>query len=612
MRIERLHRRLVGRTWELTLDLLDAQGLAEARTIMRLMSCFAPAPFPIDLLDVDILSSTALFPPMQLADRLDRALEALVSLSLLDVTEVLNSYNGDDEAACLVAHPLVLEANAHWLRDAETRERVAIWRAAVQLLEARDDLIPELPRHRSWWRLLVPHVQTVVSRVPADDAEVLAQALQLGLSVFTHLWFDEKVDEASDLATLLKERSTELNSDHPVRLSIRHRHALAHLDREEAAAEYSDVLAAQLRELGRDHPETLITRHDMATVMEEKGALAEAEAEYRAVLEDRRRVLGPSSPYTLVTHSALAELIRKRGHTEQANREYGNIAHVIANEVDDPSFLPLHNRHQLAHALDDQGRFEEAERDYRAILKELEEDGATNTILYRGLKKCLSENLSKQNKHADALREYEELISVIPPGEPEGVDLLDMYHRHGDLLRYAGEYERAVVEIKKGLNLRVVNADENDSVVLQERHCLSHALESLGQYEEAEAELSSVVAAYSALLGDEAEKTREAMYCLGLLMQSIGRWSEADRLYEVVLAAESAALGADHSDTLVTMFKLTQVRLSSGAITAEVAIETFRKLLSLQTSLCESGSKRIAELRDEIFRLRSKKRRPNA
>jgi transcriptional regulator with XRE-family HTH domain len=48
MQTESMHRQLVSRTWELSLDLLESQGLSESRMIMRLLSCFAATPFPVD------------------------------------------------------------------------------------------------------------------------------------------------------------------------------------------------------------------------------------------------------------------------------------------------------------------------------------------------------------------------------------------------------------------------------------------------------------------------------------------------------------------------------------------------------------------------------------
>ena len=43
-------RGLIGRTWELTLDLLEARPLPEARQVLRLLACFADAPVPYQLL----------------------------------------------------------------------------------------------------------------------------------------------------------------------------------------------------------------------------------------------------------------------------------------------------------------------------------------------------------------------------------------------------------------------------------------------------------------------------------------------------------------------------------------------------------------------------------
>lgn len=125
---ERMHRSLVGRTWELSLDLLEEQRLPEARFLMRLLSCCAPAPFPVELLDSETLPSAAE------PDQADRALEALIDLSLVDVVDIAPDGEGAP-VPCLVSHRLVLEANALRLADSAAGERRVIWRAIARILE---------------------------------------------------------------------------------------------------------------------------------------------------------------------------------------------------------------------------------------------------------------------------------------------------------------------------------------------------------------------------------------------------------------------------------------------------------------------------------------------
>ncbi|GAA4136925.1 tetratricopeptide repeat protein [Actinomadura keratinilytica] len=575
-RAEILHRRLVGRTWELTLDLLDTQGLPEARALMRLLSCFAPAPFPVDLIDPEVAARHGLLPDPPSIDRIDLALEALVDLSLLDVVENTPSAEGDAEPVpCLVAHRLVLETNAHWVRaDAD---QSAVWEAAVELLEAGCTSAPEQPANHAWWRLLAPHIQAVVGALPPGHARLPARALSLGLKAFSYLWFRRRFDEAERFVDVLHRRAGELDASHPVRLSIRHRYALARLDGQEAMAEYADVLQAQRRVLGPEDPETLITHHQWAVSLQNAGRLAEAERELGDVLAKRRRVLGPSDPYTAVTYVALAELMRERGHSEEADRYYQE---MLRHSGGDHVFLGLEERHQLAHALDEAGRYTEAEQEYRSILSDLEEHDRADTTLYRAMRRCLARNLVQQDRADDATAEYDACVALF--AEACGDDdpkTLDVRHERGDMLRRFGRHEAAEAEIRTVLEIRRRTERSEDSVVLQERHCLAHTLSSQDRFDEAAAEMRPVVQAYEEILGPEEKTTRQAKYCLAGTLQDAERWAEAEECYLAVLAAETAVLGADHGDTLITRLRLAEVRLASGAIDTQTAFAEYDEIM---------------------------------
>lgn len=180
--LEYLHRQLVSRTWEISLDLLHGQGLPEARMIMRLFSCFAPMPFPVDLIDIEVITNRGLLTDATLADQVERAIEALVDFSLLDVAVV-------SDTICLVTHRLVLEANARWLSGASSEDQAVVWGAAAGLLHAATKCAPELPANWERWRLLTPHISAAVVAVPPDYPDIVAQVLATGLSAFAYLWF---------------------------------------------------------------------------------------------------------------------------------------------------------------------------------------------------------------------------------------------------------------------------------------------------------------------------------------------------------------------------------------------------------------------------------------
>ncbi|MGW4032604.1 hypothetical protein ACWEFL_25450 [Streptomyces sp. NPDC004838] len=549
---EHMHRRLIGRTWELSLDLLEERHLPEARSLMRLLSCCSPAPFPVELLDPEALSATYGTGPGNTdgtgtgpgntdgadraggasgvgePDQADRALEALIDLNLIDVVDIAPDGAASDQDAvpCLVSHRLVLEANALRLADGPDQERAAVWRATARIVEAGAAArAPELPPSWPWWRLLAPHAVAALTASP-DDEEVLLPLLRAGLSAYAYFNFANSFSTARKLAQTLTERAASLPLDHPVRLSVRHRAALSLLEGEEELAEFESVAAEQLARLGPDHPETLITRHNLAIARRQcsRATEAEQEAELRAVLEARRRVLGPHDPYTLLTHGTLAEIMVSRGH---GSDEYeALISHVEGGTPDDHRLLPLHNRHHRAHALDAAERWTEAEAEYRSVLTDLETYGERDSGLHRDLNRCLGDNLRNQQRYPEALDAFDRSVAWFdgsdPDRSPESTLALQIRHRRGHLLRHCERADEGESEIRAILAIRLRTVDPGDSVVLSERHCLAHALEGLGKYGEALDELREVAASYASILGPNDRLTRDSRLCLARMLHRRG------------------------------------------------------------------------------------------
>ena len=255
-------RGLIGRTWELTLDLLDARPLPEARQVLRLLACFADAPVPYQLLLNP--ATLAASPPLRdiTGARLWQALKALDDFALLDLD------NSDQAAAVPVArlHLLVRDTS----RPAAGPERLAVVELAARLVgraaRAEEIGLPEDPQMWSAWQLLAPHSALVFDSLASEP---------------------DGSDDAVQAAAYAAYMAARYQADQGF-------HAAAE-------AEYRDVLAARLRVLGPDHPDTLATRHGIALEMGEQGDHAAAEAEHRDVLAAKLRVLGPDHPDTLAT-----------------------------------------------------------------------------------------------------------------------------------------------------------------------------------------------------------------------------------------------------------------------------------------------------------------------
>ncbi|MFJ4849196.1 AAA family ATPase [Streptomyces sp. NPDC088733] len=608
---EHKHRRLIGRTWEMSLDLLDEQQLPKARTLMRLLSCFAPVPFPVELLDTFASQNTPSDPDAEL-EQADQALEALIDLSLLDVIE-LPMGGADTEAEsvpCLVSHRLVLEANALRLADSTEEERIAVWNTTSVMLECGATREPEYPQNWPWWRLMVPHTVAALKRVPDIDAP-LRRLLAVGLKAYAYYNFSQVFDQADELAKLLLERASKLSADDPIRLSVCHRAALSLLKGEAQLSEFERVLAKQLEYLGPEHPETLITRHNVVTARPAGPATADHEAEIRSVLEARRRTLGADNPYTLITHVELSYLIASRGHEGNASEDEFDllIGRTLGGSAPDSDLLPLANRHRLAHVLDDAKRWPEAEAEYRAMLTIVEKYGDRDSGFYRSMMRCLVSNLRKQRKYEDAVSTLTDLFRWYgdqkSPGWPTAPWALHIRHARADVLRLCGQAAEAEKEMRNVLTDRLMKTDLNDSVILDERHCLAHSMMDQEKITEAHKELRSIVASYAEILGPGEYATRRALTCLAKSLHGAGEHAEAVLRYEELFQAEIDALGENHTQALATHLRLERCRLESGQQSPQDAVSAMQGTLSRDLpTLTQDYPKLVKKVQDLIESIR--------
>jgi len=217
-------RSLVGHTWELSLDQLDAEGVPLARPLLRLLSLFAEAPIPRLLLTPELLGQLTDM-PVSTTD-LDGALAGLHRYSLLTTPDRERTY----QIVTLALHPLVREANALLLeKDADTQR----WHDAVS---ARLIIVvtETTTAGRSGWdaaRLLAPHV-LLLSGLHSDDLD----EFRLARNALGHL------------ADCLRDAGA-----HTLVLSLR-----------------QACLQAEEQLLGPDHPDTLISRNNLAATLDQR------------------------------------------------------------------------------------------------------------------------------------------------------------------------------------------------------------------------------------------------------------------------------------------------------------------------------------------------------
>ena len=264
-------RGLIGRTWDLTLDLLETRQLPEARPILRLLASMADAPAPHELLlNPAILADSPFFTGITGA-RLWQALQALAGFGLIDLTG-----NSDNAVAVIRLHPLVRDTSRP-RPDTGPDEHAGYLELAARLLKhaaaAKETGLPEDPATWPMWQLLVPHAVYVFDALTSGtDAD----------------YSDSTVEQAAYAAGM----AARYQADQGLH--------------SQSAVVQRAVLAARLRVLGPDHPSTLATRHNVASEMAELGDHDGALAEYRDLLAARLPLLGPDDPSTLTTRHEIA------------------------------------------------------------------------------------------------------------------------------------------------------------------------------------------------------------------------------------------------------------------------------------------------------------------
>jgi tetratricopeptide (TPR) repeat protein len=360
-------RELIGRTWDLTLDLLDARQVPEARLLLRLLAAFADAPIPYELLlHPETMAASPLFEAIT-GPRLWQVLQSLDGFGLIDL-----EVGGDLPVARL--HPLVRDASQ--VADEKSPAYVAL---AAGLLEratsAAETGRPEDPQVWALWQLLVPHATYVFDSVTAAPGSADAVAVATATAAYYAARYQTArglhVQAEAILRRVLAVREEALGAEHPDTLSSRHELARAMAERGdhvEAEAEFREVLAAELRVLGPDHPTTLATRHEVAWAMAERGDHAGAEAEYREVLAAELRVLGPDHPTTLATRHEVARMMAERGDHAGAEAEYREVlaAGLRVLGLDHPDTLIT--RYEVARMMAERGDHVSAEAELREVL----------------------------------------------------------------------------------------------------------------------------------------------------------------------------------------------------------------------------------------------------
>ncbi len=455
---------LVGRTWEMSLDMLASRGLAQARPLLRLLSCLGPAPVACGLLlHPAVISRSPLFGPIS-GRLLWETLLALAGLGILDLTRDQNA--DPDLADVVVPHQLVRDTSR---RSADVQADVGGYLALVTELvaEAAAGLDPKDPRTWGRWRALVDHASSPLDLVL--QFRLSPKAIPAGLLTAATLSArflrsaGELVQAEAAFARLARLGVLALGEEDPRVLEIQNDlgrcwYNLGRLNT--AVRGLRAVASARERVLGPEHPDTLTTQHYLARALRDSGELDTAWRLFRHTLDTRRAVLGDEHPDTLTSRNNVADALRELGHHDRAALELQAVFRSrcrVLGEEHPATLVTRYHLARLAHERDDL-------------------DGAEHQI-------------------KELLEVYER---VLGPDHPRTLltrqALADVWHDRGRLRPALGEAEQVLARRRALLG-------EDHPATLATRHRLGLLHLDLGNLAVAEAELADVLAARRRVLG---------------------------------------------------------------------------------------------------------------
>ena len=414
-------------TWDLSLDALTAEGRPQARALLLLLSCYAPAtPIPVALLQGEDLSGLLAVARGPSPEGTSPEGAAATSLSLwsqvreglqgLSAVGLAGSDSGftNSGARAVTLHPVVVDVNRSRLLSGPETDLHQVSQAAVALLHSYSQKL-DTTLAADWpaWNHIVPHLSAVLEWLAAKlDVTTLIRLLDISNRAGDAMWRSGNLGAAERLARLSANGASQLGDDHPTALTSRYilattvifqgryaggehiysrvpgsdperndaqsdawtiradpQRAAEWLSRyQEAEAMLRKLLPVEQRVRGEEHRETLTTRHRLAWVIGLQGHNEEAERMFRPLFSDQRRLLGNEDRDTLSTGQRLAWVIAMQGRYAEAEEMFrAQLPHQFTGLGErDSDTLSCWRR--LAWVIGLQGRNAEAEEILRRIL----------------------------------------------------------------------------------------------------------------------------------------------------------------------------------------------------------------------------------------------------
>jgi tetratricopeptide (TPR) repeat protein len=324
-------RESVARTWELSLQLLEARQCGPVRATLRLLSCFAPnVPLPKPFVEPERLASAPAWAGDTSAAEIGTALAGLRRFGLLDVVAV------DGEPAYQV-HPLVAEVSTAKLADDAASQKSTLTTAYV-LLVAETPAAGRDPQHWPTFVHAAKHWPEMIRRMPSVlPADVAELVITYACTAINYHRARAQFRTAEDIAKGALQHCDSTTMSALARLGIRYQRALVFRDMgdlAQAEAEFREISEDARKEDAREdedaRPLNLAARFELAAVLQRRGKYVDAEREFTEVLEGETVEFGPTAHTTLLTRHDRAVTIRALGRLSEASEEIAYVARELA------------------------------------------------------------------------------------------------------------------------------------------------------------------------------------------------------------------------------------------------------------------------------------------
>ncbi|MEU5774903.1 tetratricopeptide repeat protein [Streptomyces venezuelae] len=518
-------RNLVMQTWEISLDALEQQGIPHVRSIMRVLSCWAARPVPVELLSPKVLLRTHGQDGGPWYDLVvERALRALNAVGLIDSVDenpvarpvednTFYHWPSENRAhRCIVVHPLVAEVNAAHLERSPDRARS--WAAAARCIGALRG-IWETEVTVGYWQLVIPHVAYMVARLPAAHGELFEIVVDIQKYLSKYLSLSGQYETGYRSAVILYERLDSFGPSDKIRFLVQFDYAewAWHMSRlEEADALITEACRLADSSVGSDSFLGLMARELAIAIHAERGFLESGEKLARELcdeLESRPRFL----QLAMQARHHLATILRESGRLDEAEGNSRRAVHLM-EQMQIPPFTHAVVRHELGVILWHRGHLNQALQLLQEVLR-----------------------LQK---------------TFLPPWHPSTlVTRYDIASIHG----IQGNQIRALVDFT---DIHLIEQDLlgiDHRNTLQTKHQIGQILVELKELDEAEATLRAVEKGYqSGGLQDRSADVLSTEHEIVHIKAQRGNYSEAHRDWRRILEKERHDLGPDHPSTLRTHY----------------------------------------------------------